>query len=330
MFRFLLLCASLVGSFFFSPSSTLKAQDDDLIDPFQQVGEKEGDPDALKPAPDPLLNEIANGIGPANRPEDSGDMKESDEAKDARPLQAQISQHIKKMSEEERDKRLKFMQIVIDDIVRLCALDNSQQDQLELAAKGASERSMKEWHEQAERYFRTRLDKTDPDDAKEMLENMGNVNFGGNRSEEDGETLDLWKDSVSGILTEEQITRYEEVVAIRREERVQAFAQMSLSTIDQHIRLTPDQKESLGEIVLQASDEYLDDVQRYWGDYFERGMLMSLANAAEAEDLKKILTESQFDRHKEATANFEHFWDQKRKLKRAKRKAAVRRKEKSK
>ena len=55
---------------------------------------------------------------------------------------------------------------------------------------------------------------------------------------------------------------------------------------------------------------------------------MSLANAAEPEELKKFLTENQFDRLREATSNFDHFWDQKRKVKRAKRKAAVRRSDK--
>src|SRR5690606_10320343 len=86
------------------------------------------------------------------------------------PLNAQISQHIRKLAEAERDKRLSFMRMVIDDIARLCELDERQKEDLELAAKGASERSMKEWHEQAERYFRTRLESTDPDAAKEMLD----------------------------------------------------------------------------------------------------------------------------------------------------------------
>ena len=55
-------------------------------------------------------------------------------------------------------------------------------------------------------------------------------------------------------------------------------------------------------------------------------MLMSLANAAEENQLRAILTEPQFDRLREATSNFDHFWDQKRRLKRAKEKAAERRK----
>jgi hypothetical protein len=58
-------------------------------------------------------------------------------------------------------------------------------------------------------------------------------------------------------------------------------------------------------------------------------MLMSLANAAEEDDLKEILSEPQFDRLKESTSNFDHFWDQKRRLKRAKAKAAAQRKEKA-
>ncbi len=242
------------------------------------------------------------------------------------PLSAQISQHILKLAEAERDKRMDFMKVVIDDIVRLCKLDSSQRDSLELAAKGASERSMKEWHEQAERYFRTRLESTEGDAAKEMLEGMGSVNFGGNRSEEEGESLDLWKDTLKDVLTEEQVKRYESVLEQRYRDRVDAFAKMSVSTIDDHLRLTPDQKTRMAELVHGAAVDYLVDVQRYWGDYFERGMLMSLANASDEETLKAILTNEQFDRLREATSNFDHFWDQKRRLKKAREKAALKRK----
>lgn len=243
------------------------------------------------------------------------------------PLDAQISQHIVKLAEAERETRMTFMNIVIDDVARLCELDAAQREQLVLAAKGASERSMKDWHEKAERYFRTRLESTDPDAAKAMLETMGSVNFGGNRSDEEGESLDLWKESLREVLSDDQVKRYETVLEQRRTERIDAFARMSLSSIDDHVRLTPDQRREIGEIVRNSAATYLDEVRRYWADYFERGMLMSLANAADEETLRAILTEQQFDRFREATANFDHFWDQKRKLKRAKEKAAERRKE---
>lgn len=284
-------------------------------DPFAEIGDLEGDPEAADTPPGRVENP---------EKEDGSTTGEGE----ARPIKAQISAHIVKLADEERKKRLTFMRIVIDDVVRLCDLDEEQEDRLFLAARGAAERSMKEWHEQAERYFRNRLEQAEVDDAKEMLDGMGNVNFGGNHAEEEGESLDLWRDSLKVVLTEEQIQRYESIVEERRQERIQAFSQMSLTTIDQHLRFTPEQKSAMQKLVLGAATEYLDDVQRYWGDYFERGMLMSLANAAEPEELKEFLTENQFERLREATSNFDHFWDQKRKMKRAKRKAAVRRSEK--
>ncbi len=229
------------------------------------------------------------------------------------PLNAQISRHILKLAEAERDTRMGFMRIVIDDIVGLCDLDATQRERLELAAKGAAERSMKEWHEQAERYFRQRLESaSDPDAAKEMLEGMGGVNFSGNRSEEQGESLDLWKDSLKDVLTKEQVERYETILAQREDDRVDAFARMSLSTIDDHLRLTPEQKSKMAEIVRAAAAAHLTEMQKFWGDYFERGMLMSLANAAEEETLRSVLTEKQFERFREATSNFDHFWNEKR------------------
>lgn len=288
----------------------------DEPDPFTVVGEKLGDEDApIEEGPDPEEAPAAE-APTGEKAEPTGEMT---------PLGAQISQHILKLAEGERETRMRFMGVVIDDIVRLCELDKAQRTRLELAAKGAAERSMKEWHEQAERYFRTRLENTDADAAKDMLEGMGSVNFGGNRSEEQGETLDLWKDSLKDVLTTEQVARYEAVLKQRQLDRIDAFASMSLSAINDHLRLTPDQKTKMSEIVRTSASDYLEDVQRYWGDYFERRMLMSLANAAEEDDLKAVLTEQQFDRLREATSDFDHFWDQKRRLKRAKEKAAERR-----
>ena len=254
------------------------------------------------------------------------EIEEEDDAAGAEPLSAQISAHILKLAKVEREKRLKFMQVVIDDVVRLCKLNEVQQDQLLLAAKGAAERSMKDWHEQAERYFRTRLDGADSDAAKEMLDGMGNVNFGGNRSEEEGESLELWKDTLSVVLNEDQISRYEEVLEQRHLDRIDAFSRMSISTLDGYLRLTPDQKEDLGKLVHQAAVSYLDDVQRYWGDYFEKGTLMSLANANEDEVLREILTKKQLERLQSATSNFDHFWETKKRNRRAEEKDAERRK----
>lgn len=299
----LYLVASLLTSAVCFPGS-LHAQVGEP-DPFEEIGPKEGDDQ----------REIIDEIEAA-----------AEEAREKpAPLSAQISRHILKLAEEERDERLEFMAVVIDDVSRLCNLDEEQREQLELAAKGAAERSMKDWHTQAERYFRTRLDGADSDTAKEMLEGMGKVNFGGNRSEEEGESLDLWKDTLGTVLTSKQVERYEEVLEQRQLDRVEAFSRMSLSTLDMHLRLTPNQKIKMSELVREAAGEYLDEVQRYWGDYFEKGMLMSLANAAEAKELEAILTEAQYERLRDATSNFDHFWDQKRRLKRAREKAAAKR-----
>lgn len=279
---------------------------------------------------EPPVQAPQNAIDPANLPPGMKDITEgaadhSAKAENEKPLSAQISQHILKLADEERKERLAFMSVVIEDVARLCDLDGTQRAKLDLAAKGASERSMKDWHTQAERYFRTRLDGTDPDAAKELLEGMGSVNFGGNRSEEEGESLDLWKETLTEVLTPEQVVRYEGVLAQREADRVDAVARMSLSALDTFLRLTPDQKIKMGELVEDAAGDYLTEVQSYWGDYFERGMLMSLANAADEEVLRAILNDSQYGRLREATSNFDHFWDQKRRLKKAKAKAALRR-----
>ncbi len=185
---------------------------------------------------------------------------------------------------------------------------------------------MKEWHEQAERYFRTRLESTDPDAAKEMLEEWAaSISEGtGPRRKASPSTSGRIRSPRSSPTNRSSDTR--RCSSSAKPTASTPSPRMSVSTIDDHLRLTPTQKTKIGEIVQASAADYLEDIQRYWGDYFERGMLMSLANAAEEDALKAILTEQQFDRLREATSNFDHFWDQKRRLKRAKEKASERRK----
>lgn len=239
----------------------------------------------------------------------------------------QISRHVRKQADEERSKRMDFMGFVIDDIVRLCNLDESQKERLVLAAKGASKRSMERWHEQAERYFRQRVTGSDEETVSELLQNMGSVNFGGRNSDREGETEAVWKDSLKDVLSKEQLVTYNKVLADRAQARIDAFSEMAIASLDNYLRLTPDQKGRMAPIIKSSANEYLDDIHRYWGEYVEKNMLMSLANAADEKTLRDILSSKQYDRLQSATSNLEHFWEQRRRLKRAKAEAAERKKD---
>ncbi len=263
---------------------------------------------------DPLggINEIikkAEAAGKSDKPTDKGAEKKSP----SRPTPAQVAERIKILATAERKKRMDFMSVVIEDVSRLCDLSEDQEEELSLAAKGASERSMKKWHEKATRYFSSRLKDADGEAAKRILATLQNVSFGGREAEKESELEDLWKDTLKNVLTNEQVQQYEEILEVRRKNKIDAYAQISIASLDDFLRLTPDQKDKLGKIVRGSAEKYLDEVQRYWGSYFEKGMLMALANIEEDDQLKEILSKKQFDRHKGATANFEHFWLRKRK-----------------
>ncbi len=244
---------------------------------------------------------------------DKASGKDAEKKSPPRATPAQIAERIKMLSTQERKKRMDFMAVVIEDVSRLCDLSEAQEEELALAAKGASERSMKKWHEKATRYFSSRLKDADGDAAIKILKTLQNVSFGGREAEKESEMEELWKDTLKNVLTEEQVKQYEEILELRRKNKVAAYAQISIASLDDFLRLTPGQKDTLGKIVRGSAEKYLDEVQRYWGNYFEKGMLMALANIAEDDELKEILSKKQFDRHKGATTNFEHFWLRKRK-----------------
>jgi len=230
-------------------------------------------------------------------------------------VEEQIARHVRTQAEEEHTKRMEFMIFVIEDISRLCKLEDPQKERLTLAAKGASKRSMERWHEQAERYFRQRVTNTDEDTVSEVLQNMGNFNLGGRESDREGETDSIWKDSLKDVLTPGQIAIYDKVLADRQKASVAAFSEMSISTLDNYLRLTPDQKAKLTPIIRDSTAEHLEDIHRHWGEYIEKNMLMSVANSADEETLKQILSEQQFQRLQAATSNLDHFWEQRRRAK---------------
>ena len=239
--------------------------------------------------------------------------EKNDPKREFATLDEQISFHVNRLAKQEMQERMDFMHIVIEDISRLCDLEEKQTDSLVLAAKGASKRSMSRWHEQADRYFRTRVNGVDADTAREILSNVNNnVNFGGQGSDGRGELEELWKDTVESVLTKEQNEIYVSVTTARQQARIDAFADMAISSLDIYLRLTPEQRAKLFPIVKNSATEYLDDIQRYWGEYLEKKMLMSLINIEEPEKLKKILSEKQLSRLRSATTNLDHFWQERR------------------
>ena len=267
-----------------------------------------------------LLPGLQSVFGQDSPRKDKPDLKTQTDPATGKPLSIgeQISHHIERLAEQEREKRMDFMFIVIEDITRLCDLNDSQKSQLVLAAKGASERSMKRWHEQAERYFRSRVNGADADTAKEILSNIGTVNFGSRGTDRDGESEELWKESLKNVLSNDQIAKYDEVVNRRNKARIEAFSQMAIAELDNFLRLTPEQNQKLGPIVRESAKENLDEVRRYWGDYLEQTMLMSLVNVADEETLTGILSDKQYHRLQSATSNLEHFWENRRRIKEAK------------
>ncbi|NNE93713.1 MAG: hypothetical protein HKN23_18845 [Verrucomicrobiales bacterium] len=258
----------------------------------------------------------AEGVDPA-------EAKKKAEARKNDPVQLKISKHLKKMADVELQKRSAFMNIVIDDVVRLCELSEEQRGQLELAAKGATDRSMDSWRQSADRYIQGRMKGATKENADQMLQSIGNVSFGGNEAEKESEKNSLWKESLGEVLSGEQIARYEKVIREREAYSAKAFGMVVMATLDEHLRLTPEQHTKLAPLAEESTSEYLDDIRQYWGDYFEKSMLMSLLGGAEEKQVKEILSEKQFERWQNSTSNFNHFWEQRRREKKAAEKAAA-------
>ena len=233
-------------------------------------------------------------------------------------VQLKISKLLDKMSDGERQKRSSFMGVVIEDIARLSGLDEAATKRLEVAAKGATERSMQSWYDQADRYVQGRMKGATKDNADQMLASIGNVSFGGRDAEKKGEDEDLWKESLAKVLSDKQVNDYKEVVDERKRYSEKAFAMVVMATLDEHLRLTPQQHAKLTPLAEGATTEYLDQIRKYWGDYFEKRMLMSLLGGADLDEIKSVLTEKQYDRWEGSTADFDHFWDQRRKEKKEK------------
>lgn len=247
-----------------------------------------------------------------------------EESGDELPLDAAVSRYLVHLAEEERQSRLEGMDSILADISRICKLDEAQQERLRLAATGAVERSMKEWHERTERLLRSELEKAEPDARKDVIARLGPMTFIDKNGKKMGEKIDLWRDALGDVLSDEQLALYDGEQTKRKEASIDAFTRLSLAMLDERLLLDPTQRAALEKIVKFAVSAHLPEIRQYWGGYLEEGVLLSFANIEEQSVLEKILTKGQLEELKEATVGFEHFWDQKRRMIRAKKKAAER------
>lgn len=224
----------------------------------------------------------------AEAPED--DPKDE---KQAETKEEKVNAYIQQISDAEKKQKLEQMNGAIEDIDRVCQLDEEQRLKLDVAAKGAVDKYLESWREQMDNWVRNRV-RTANGDIEQFLGGMGTVRFG-NAREWAPERQELWIGSVKSSLTDEQRSLYKEDLDARAAFKHNAMSQAIVADLDRRIKLSAKQRDRLLPLVVVAAEKYWDRLEEWTGNdeqlpLYQMGAILG---GVEEDKMKEILSENQ-------------------------------------
>ena len=160
--------------------------------------------------------------------------------------------------------------VVLEDIDRICQLDESQTKKLRFAAKGAVSKYVAKLEKQQNDMYRRQFgDKWDEDENEEETDKpeenrfqpaRGAVMFErvawvGRQQNYAVENEKIWKDNIKKVLSEEQTKKYDEALKERNEFRRNAAVNTFIAQIDRQLLLTKSQRELITKLIDQKYGE---------------------------------------------------------------------------
>lgn len=225
---------------------------------------------------------------------------------DAELVQHLVSVHLVG-SEAERTKELMGqMAVVIGDVRRVVGLPKERQRLLEIAAKGAVDRTLEGWRSAQENNVRQQVTGLASAVVEQRLASLGAVRVGHESPDKNG----LWSASIDQVLTSEERARWGNAETERYAYRVQALAQMLVAELDRQIGLTLTQCEKLEPLAAKALEDYLPDMANYMdrNSGIDFRMLMLMLSGVPAEESQAVLTPDQYGKWQQLTADFRGWW----------------------
>ena len=210
-------------------------------------------------------------------------------------------------SEADRVKELMGqMAIVIGDVRRVAGLPQERLRQLEIAAKGAVDRTLEGWRSAQENNVRQQVTGLAVPIVEQRLASLGTVRVGNETPDKNG----LWSASLDQMLTTEERSKWTAAESERHLYRVRALAQMLVAELDRQVGLTLTQCEKLEPMAVRALEDYLPDMSNYMdrNSGIDFRMLMLMLSGVPQADTQGVLTPDQYGKWQQLTADFRGWW----------------------
>ena len=241
--------------------------------------------------------------------EKDGDKKDDDKktAEDKKTTEDKIAAFMKKREVEARKPRAEQMQRRIEELEEIVGLEDGQQKKLEIASKGAVEKSLEPWREQMDNYIRQYLERS-PNNVDAMLASIGNVNFG-HTPEQQAAEQNVWLATIGRVLNKQQMATYQQTVDERNKYLHGAVSSLLIADLDRNLRLTAEQREKLAGLLRPVIEENLTLLGRWSNDgNLPVYQLPTLLGGVEEKALKKVLSEKQIEGWQARFARFKNMW----------------------
>lgn len=225
---------------------------------------------------------------------------------EAELVQQLVSNYLVDSEMERTQDLMGQMAIVIGDVRRVSGLSKERQRMLEIAAKGAVDRTLEGWRSAQENNVRQQVTGLTPPVVEQRLASMGTVRAGNETPDKNG----LWVASIEQVLTAEERSRWSAAEADRYEYRVQALAQMLVAELDRQVGLTLTQCEKLEPMAMRALQDYLPDMANYMdrNSGIDFRMLMLMLSGVPQADTQAVMTPDQYGKWQQLTADFRGWW----------------------
>ena len=234
-----------------------------------------------------------------------GDKKEEDE--DKKTTEDKIAAFLKKREVEARKPRTEQMQRRIEELEEIVGLKDGQKKKLEIASKGAVEKSLEPWREQMDNYIRQYLERS-PNNVDMMLASIGNVNFG-HTPEQQAAEQEVWLSTIGRVLDREQMATYQQTVDERNDYLHTAVSSLLIADLDRNLRLTAEQREKLAALLGPVIEENLTLLGRWSNDgNLPVYQLPTLLGGVAEKELNKALSEKQIEGWQARFARFKNMW----------------------
>lgn len=217
-----------------------------------------------------------------------------------------ISTTLSSTAEAQALNRRREMEIITGDIRRVAGLPPERLRILEVAAKGAVDRSLDNWRASQEQHVRQQAQGFTVAAVQQRIANAGEVQVGQSSAADQP----LWVQTLSQTLTPQEQQLYAQAEADRRAYREQAIKAVLMAELERRLGLTAAQSDKLAPLAERTLIDYLPDMANYIDrsggiDFRMLLLVMSGMNPAEAQ---AIITPAQWERWQQSTADYAGWW----------------------